>query len=180
MWKHFSRRQQPTVGSSCVSWSTESISPKPSIIETGPKQEKTFLSGQQPCYDLTRVPDRTWKAAVVLFGVPDHKILVLLKKYISQVGVEKSRLVNTGNAALGNLSKPYVQHGGSKDIAQPFRIHVLQQNNMIIQHGKKKRIFMAKTTLHIKFWHINLTLLFASALDFGDWSCLWIFKNILN
>lgn len=26
---------------------------------------------------------------------------------------------------------------------------------------------MAKTVLHIKFWHINLSVLFASALDFG-------------
>lgn len=54
---HFSRRKQLMVWFSCVSWSMETILPKLSITEKGPKQKKTFIGEQHQGYDLIRVPD---------------------------------------------------------------------------------------------------------------------------
>lgn len=62
IWQHCSGRQWLTVGSSCVSM--QGFSPKSLFVKTGLKQEKTFLGGQQECYDLTGVPDKTWRLAV--------------------------------------------------------------------------------------------------------------------
>lgn len=53
----FSMRKQLTIGSSCVSWTMETISSKLSLTEKGSKQKKTFIVEQHPGYDLTRVPD---------------------------------------------------------------------------------------------------------------------------
>lgn len=42
----------------------ESFSPKSLSVKTGLKQEKSFIGGQQQCYDLTRASDKTWRLAV--------------------------------------------------------------------------------------------------------------------
>lgn len=119
-----------------------------------------------PHTSKAKKPGELLRASCILFWVSDHKTLVLLKN-IYIIGISRANgLDNTGTAALSNLSKPWVKCMGERILLNHLESMYYDKTSWSLNEARKKQIFIAKTTLPIKFWHINLTLLFASALDF--------------